>query len=88
MKITKKNVKTVSELAMARAKVAGKTAASRVVEATDSMLVAAGKAAKHRQRARAVKAGMKIAARAALIAGTAVATVAAVRAIRARKPAV
>ena len=59
---------------------AGARAAKRLVVATDAALVAQGKAAKSRQRKRALKAALKAVGTTALVAGTAAATVAAARA--------
>jgi len=81
----RKKINAAAELALRRAQAAGKVAAAKMVAATDAVLVEAGRAAQRRQRRRAVRAGVKMAAKAMLIAGTAAATVAAVRAVRARK---
>jgi hypothetical protein len=64
MKITKKQIKAVAKAVAARA---------------DAALVDAGKAAERRQRTRAVKATLKKAGKAVLIAGAVVAAVAAAR---------
>jgi hypothetical protein len=82
---TKKYLKAATEQAMTRARTAGKSAARQIVAAADAVLVEAGHAAKRRQRNRAVKAALKVAGKAAVIAGAAAATVVAVRAVRARK---
>jgi hypothetical protein len=70
MTITKKNVTAV---------------AKRLAVAADAVLVEAGHAAERRQRARAVKRTLKQVGRAALVAGAAVATVAAARAVTRRR---
>lgn len=70
--------------AISRARVAGKKAAKRLIVAVDDALVAQGKAARARQRKRAFKAALKKIAKTVAVAGTATATVAAVRAVRRR----
>jgi len=87
MKPTKKQFKVAAENAFARARTAGTLAAHRAVEATDAALIEVGKAAQQRQRKRTAKAAFKVAGKAALIAGTAVAAAMAVRAARAKKAA-
>jgi hypothetical protein len=85
---TKKVIKTAARLAIARAGMAGREAArhaaARMIMAADAALVDAGRSAKRRQRRRAVKHTLKVAGKAALMAGTLAATVMVVRA-RARK---
>ncbi len=71
--------------AAARARAAGTKATKRFIAAADAMLVAQGKAAKIRQRKRAVKAALKTAGKTALVAGTAAAAVMAVRALRRKR---
>lgn len=72
-----------------RARSAGEGARKRIATATDAALVRAGRAAKRRQRGRAVKSALKVAGKAALMAGATAATVvagrAAVRAARRRR---
>ncbi|HUL02162.1 MAG TPA: hypothetical protein VLV16_02895 [Gemmatimonadales bacterium] len=87
MKMTKTEFKAAAKDAMGRARIAGRLAARRVVDATDAALVEAGKAARQRQRQRAAKTAFKAAGKAALVAGTVVAAALAVRAARAKKAA-
>jgi hypothetical protein len=70
MTITKKNLKTMAQ---------------RLAIAADAALVEAGRSAERRQRARAVKTTLKKVGRMALVAGAAVATVAAARAVARRR---
>ena len=58
--------------------------AKRMAVAADAALVAQGKAAKARQRKRALKAALKIVGKTTLLAGAAAATVVAARAARGR----
>ena len=83
---TREKVVAITSKAIARARVAAKVAAKRLLIATDATLVEQGKAARARQRKRAAKAALKKVAKTALIAGTAAATVIAIRAAR-RAPA-
>lgn len=76
----KQKVAMAARVAVARARRAGKVAAKRLIVATDAMLVAQGKAARARQRKRAVKAALKKVAKTVAIAGTAAATAMAARA--------
>jgi len=68
--------------AVARARVAGKKAAKRLIIAADAALVAQGKAARARQRKRAMKATRKRVEHKVARARNAAATVVAVRATR------
>jgi hypothetical protein len=91
MTITKKDIKAAAKRVAEQARIAGKKAAKRMVAAGDAALVKAGHAAERRQRARAVKAGLTTAAKAAVVAGAAavgvVAVQAAIRKVRDREPA-
>jgi len=62
-----------------------KALARRLAVAGDAALVEAGHAAERRQQARAVKQTLKKVGRVALVAGAAVATVAAARAVTRRR---
>ena len=77
---TKRQIARVTRRAVARARVAVRLAATRLIVATDEALVAQGKAARIRQRRRAVKAALKAVAKSVAIAGTAAATMMAARA--------
>ena len=66
--------------ALERARVAGKKATTRLAVAVDTALIAQGKAARARQRKRALNSALKVARKAVLVAGAAAATVVAVRA--------
>lgn len=72
-----------------RTRSAGEAARKRIITATDAALVRAGRAAKRRQRGRAAKSALKVAGKAALLAGATAATVvagrAAMRAARRRR---
>ena len=68
-------------------KVAAENAARRAVETTDAALIQVGKAAQLRQRRRNATAAFKVAGKAALVVGTAVAAALAIRAVRAKKAA-
>ena len=81
---TRKRVVILTGRAIARARIAGESAAKRMIAATDAALVAQGKAARARQRKRAVKAAFKKVAKTVAIAGTVAATVMAARAVRRR----
>jgi hypothetical protein len=85
MMTTKRAKARVSRVA-GRARNAGQTAKARIVTATDAALVRVGRAAERRQRNRAVKSALKLAGKAAIVAGAAAASVAAgtmaVRALR------
>lgn len=84
MKLANKEFRAVAESAFDRARTAGTEAAHRAVEATDAALIEVGKAAQQRQRRRTAKAAFKVAGKAAVVAGTAVAAAMIVRAARAR----
>jgi hypothetical protein len=90
MRITKEQVKLAARDAAGHARVAGKRAVARLVEAADVALVEAGRQAKARQRRRTAKRVLKAAGQTALAAGVAavavVATRAAVRRARAAGP--
>lgn len=73
MVITKQKIQAIS-----------KRAAKRMMLAADEMLVEAGRAAKQRQRARALKAAAKAVGRLALMAGATAATTVAARAVARR----
>ena len=77
---TRQKVVAITGRTIARARIAGKAAAKRVVAAADAELVKQGKAARARQRKRAVKAAFKKVVKTIAIAGTAAATVIAARA--------
>jgi hypothetical protein len=83
---TRQKVVSIAGKTIARARIAGKAAAKRLLIATDAALVEQGKAARARQRKRAAKAALKKAAKAVVIAGAAVATVMAMRAAKAAPP--
>jgi hypothetical protein len=89
--MTKRELKTATKKAAARAKTAGKVAALKIVDATDEMLAEVGRAAERRQRRRTMTKVLKVAGKAALVAGGATAAAVAVRAgvrrFRGRKPA-
>ncbi|HEY6808707.1 MAG TPA: hypothetical protein VI160_07955 [Gemmatimonadales bacterium] len=59
-----------------------KAAAERFAQVTDAVLIEVGRAAEKRQRRRAIRAGLKKAGKAALVAGATAATVYAARAVR------
>lgn len=82
---TKEQVKAATKRAAARARSAGTKAAKRLVAATDAALIAQGKAAKARQRQRAIKTALKVGGEAAVLAGAAAATVLVARAARAMR---
>ena len=67
---------------IARARIVRELAARKLIEARDAALVAQGKAAKIRQRKRAVKAALRKIGKAVVMAGAAAATVAAAKAAR------
>ena len=69
-----------------RVRIAGKSAAKKLIEATDAALVAQGKAARIRQRKRAVRAAVRRVVTSVAIVGAAAATVVAAKAVRARRP--
>lgn len=77
--LTKKLLRAATERAATRARTAGKNAVQQLAAAADAALVEAGRAAKRRQRSRATKAALRVVGKAAVIAGTAAATVVAVR---------
>lgn len=81
---TRQRVVVTAARAIARARIAGKTAAKRFVAAADAELAKQGKAAEGRMRKRAVKAALKKVAKTVAIAGTAAAAVLAARAVRRR----
>ena len=81
----RQRVVAITGRAMARARIAGKAAAKRFVAAADAELVKQGKAARGRQRKRAVKAALKKVVKTVAIAGIAAATVIAARAVRRRR---
>ena len=68
-----------------RIKAAAKRTLQRLAIARDRALVEAGQAAERRERGRAVQAGLKKAGKVALVAGAAVASVAAARALARRR---
>jgi hypothetical protein len=76
---TRQRVVAIAGRSIARARIAGKGAAKRLVAAADAELVKQGKAARARQRKRAVKAALKKVMKTIAIAGTAAATVLAAR---------
>lgn len=78
---TRKRVVMLAGRAIAHARRAGKSAAQQLIAATDAALVAQGKAARARQRKRAVKAALKKVAKTVAIAGTAAATIVTARAV-------
>jgi hypothetical protein len=82
--VTKNLLRALAMRAAAAARTTGKRAAQRMVAATDAALVEVGRAAAQRRRTRAVHRVLTAAGKAALFAGTAAATVVAVRALRAR----
>jgi hypothetical protein len=85
MTMTKRNLKAATEQAMKGARTAGKDAAQRMAVAADAALIQVGQAAQRRQRNRTMTKALMFAGKAAVIAGTAAATVMAFRAARARK---
>jgi len=78
----KRRLAIAARRALARARVEGRKAAKRLIVAADAALVAQGKAARARQRKRALKAALKAAGRTLLVAGAATATVLAARAVK------
>jgi len=83
--VTKRILRAVALGAVAAARTAGNRAAQRMVAATDAALVEMDHTAAQRQRTRAMKTALKVAGRAAVIAGTTAAAMMAVRAMRARR---
>ena len=87
---TKKKVAAFTGRAIARARVAGKTTAKRLIAAADAELVKQGKAAHARRRKRVMKAALKRVAGTLALAGTTAAAVlgarAATRAVRGKAP--
>ena len=77
---TREKVVALTGRALARARIAGKAAAKRLVAATDAALVEQGKAARARQRKRAVQSALKKVAKTMAIAGVAAATIVTARA--------
>ena len=77
---SKQKLAAAAQRAVVRARIVGKRATRQLIEAADEALVAQGKAAKARQRKRAVKAAFKKLGKTLVIAGTTAATVMAVRA--------
>jgi len=84
-RMTRKELKAAALFAMARARKAGTIAVERAATATDAALIEVGKAAAQRQRRRNVNVALRVAGKAAMVAGTAVAAAMVVRAARARK---
>jgi hypothetical protein len=72
MKVNKAEFRAAAADAVARAQTAGRQAAQRIVEATDTALVEVGKAAKQRQRYRATRAAVKTVGKLAIVAGVVV----------------
>jgi hypothetical protein len=79
---TKERLAAATKRAVVRGRIMGRVTAKRLIAAADAELVKQGKAAKARIRRRRVRAVLKTVAKTVAIAGTAAATVLAVRARR------
>ena len=77
---TKQQLAAATKRAGALARVAGKRATKRLIEAADAALVAQGRAARARQRKRARNAALKAVGKTMAVAGAAAGTVVAARA--------
>lgn len=87
--MTRKTAEARARRVADRARSAGRTAKERIVIATDDALVKAGRSARRRQRSRSARSALKVAGKAAIVAGATAASVlagrAAVRAVRHRR---